>query len=117
MQAFSAIDHHVAFNVDIGNNTSEPVDDVNDTIPEAGDNDLATTTGDEDVGGASIISSTNNNLPTTSKKLDFSFRTRSFHSKHHLQNRTIYDIESSTQDTQSGGDDYDSLSSGGVRER
>ena len=112
VQAFSAIDNPVAFNVDIGNNTFEPVvDDVNDTLPEAGDNDPATTTGDEDVGSVSTISSTNTSLPTTSKKLDFSFGTRALHSKHNLRNRTISDIESSTPDTQSGADDDDSLSS------
>ena len=53
-----------------------------------------------------------NNLPTASKHQDFSFGSCAVHSKHHLQNRTMSDIESSTANTttQINGDD-DSLSS------
>ena len=70
VQAISAMDNPVAFIVDIVNNTFEPIDDINDTLlGEAGDNDLSTT-GDEDVGGTSIIYSSKNNPPTTSKQQD-----------------------------------------------
>ena len=111
VQAFSGIDHPVAFNVDIGNNTFEPADDINDTLVEVDDNDLLTT-GNEDVGGESIMySSNNNNLSTTSNKQDFSFGIGALHSKHHLRNRTISDIETSTPDTMSGEHEDDSQSS------
>ena len=114
VQAFSAIDNPIAFIVDIGNNTFEPIDDINDTllVGEADDNDLSTI-GDEDVDGTGIIYSSNNNPPTASKQQDFSFGTRTFHSKHHLRHKTVSDIANSTMDnnTQIDGYEDDNLSS------
>ena len=46
VKVFSVIAYPVALNEDIGNNTFEPVDEINDTLVEAHDNNFVTTIDD-----------------------------------------------------------------------